>query len=47
MPAPDVESQFRQEHTASEELGDERAGMGMGIALFVLILVGLLGCITG
>jgi magnesium-transporting ATPase (P-type) len=46
MPAPDVESQFRQEHTASEEFGDERAGMGMGIALFVLILVGLLGCIT-
>jgi hypothetical protein len=42
----DVESQFRQEHTtATEEFGDERAGMGMGIALFVLILVGLLGYI--
>jgi hypothetical protein len=47
MPAPNVESQFRQEQTAFQEFGDERAGMGMGIALFVLILVGLLGCITG
>jgi hypothetical protein len=40
-PATDVESQFRQEYTAPEEFGDERAGMGMGIALFVLLLVGL------
>jgi hypothetical protein len=42
VPAPDVESQFRQgTYCAPEEFGDERAGMGMGIALFVLILVGL------
>ena len=40
-PAPDVESQLKQEQTATDEFGDERAGMGMGIALFVLILVGL------
>jgi hypothetical protein len=41
MPAPDIESQLNQEHAAFEELEDEREGMGMGIALFVLILVGL------
>jgi hypothetical protein len=45
VPAPDIESQVRQEHTATEEFGDERAGMGMGIALFVLILVGIIGYI--
>ena len=44
MPAPDVESQSRQGHTtAHEEFGDERAGMGMGIAPLVLNLLSLLG----
>ncbi len=39
-PALDIESQVRQEHTsASEEFGDEGAGMGMGATLFVLIFV--------
>jgi hypothetical protein len=41
IPALDVESQLRHERTAPEEFGDERAGMGMGIALFFLIFVGL------
>jgi hypothetical protein len=40
VPALDIESQVRQEHTtASEEFGDEGAGMGMGAALFIFILV--------
>ena len=45
VPAPDIESQFRQEHAASEEFGDEGAGMGMGAVLFVLIIVCLGGLI--
>ena len=39
-PYPDINSQLRQEQTAPKEFGDECAGMGMGIALFVLILAG-------
>ena len=38
-PAPDIESQAKQEHTATKEFGDERAGMGMGVTLFISILV--------
>jgi hypothetical protein len=46
VPAPDIESQVRQEHTtASEEFGDEGAGMGMGVTLFIFILVCLVSLI--
>jgi hypothetical protein len=39
-PAPDIESQAKQEHTAtSEEFGDKRAGMRMGVLLFFSILM--------
>jgi len=51
--APDVESQLRctaapneQAAAATEEFEDECAWIGMGIALFFLILVGLVNLIT-
>jgi hypothetical protein len=43
MPVFDVESNLRKEPTAADKNEDERAGMGMGIALFFLVLGGIVG----
>ena len=52
LTAPHFESQSMQEHmqqvTASTvEFEDDRAGMGLGITLFILILLGFLALIIG
>ena len=50
--APHFESQSMQEHTqqvtaSTVEFEDDRAGMGLGITLFILILLGFLALIIG
>ena len=52
LTAPHFESQWRQEHmqqvaASTVEFDDERAGIGLGITLFILILLGFLALIIG